>query len=213
MGKLIWLNEVNGCKERELDYMKRTMSDFHGEDMHLYGVIMGIAYGGSVEELARIWRGKGTVYGFDTFEDLHPRHLAEDGNEREATCMDHWYREDVYGTDMLSYRYQRGVLDSEGLDNAVLVKGEVRKDSCKDIPHIHYAFLDMDLIESMKIGYEAVKDKIVKHGFLLMHDVTSKGNLPRLYDWFYNDVIYKDWDMWEIEAIYPENHLGILRRK
>lgn len=186
---MITLNEINGADKLCAKYEKKCLEEFEGD---LYGAVMGIAYGGDVERIARdIWGERGKVYGFDTFEAGHPKHLAEDIQSFQATCMDLWYGQN--GMDKLAYDYQRKELDRQVLTNAILVKGEVHKDSCKDIPYLNYAFLDMDIIASMEAGYEAVKDKIVSKGYLLMHDVV--GSIPELTPFY--DRIKKDWEIVE----------------
>lgn len=202
---LIELNDTNGASEITYRYAKAVLDTFAE---HLYGVQMGIAYGGGVERMAQLWNERGDVYGYDTFEDLHPSHLADSPQSREATCMDHWYRKEIHGTEKLSYDYQKSVL--ENFKNAHLIKGLVTEDSCKDLPKIHYAFLDMDLYTSMVTGYKAVEDKMVKDGYLLLHDVVTQSNLPRLYDW-YNNVVLKD-KRWQ--EVYKDEgtHLAVLRR-
>lgn len=212
MSDLIWLNECNGADKVEREYFGRTLATFHN-DYPLYGVVMGVAYGGSLQAMGKEWKNKGHIYGYDTFEDLHPKHLIKDQEDREATCMDHWYQDNINGTEGLSKQAVRDGLDAHHIENVTLVKGEVHKDSCKILPGIHYAFLDMDLLPSMKTGYQAVKDKIVKGGYLLMHDVVAKNNLPRLHEWFFEDVILKDWDMWQILDIQQKGHIAALQKK
>lgn len=196
------LNDVNGahivCEKFELQCLK----DF--PEGKLYAAIMGLAYGGDVERIIRNWGERGEVWGYDTFIG-HPKHLAQDQNAFEATCMEHWYR--TIGTDALSYEYQRKVLDSLGFTNAHLIKGEVQKDSCKDIPYLNYAFLDMDIIASMQTGYEAVKDKLVEGGYLLLHDVN---NIQTLIQWYTTEV--RTDPMWEILVEY-DSLTAVLRKK
>lgn len=182
------LNDINGADNVCNMYEKKCLEEFEGQ---LIGVLMGIAYGGDVERCAKNWTNRGIVYGFDTFEG-HPSFLVKTPTDFEATCMDHWYR--LFGMDKLSMEYQRRELDVMGLTNAQLVKGLVTKDSCKDIPYINYAFLDMDILESMVAGYEAVKDKIVKGGYLVLHDVMS---IPRLVDWYKELKTLPEWEFIE----------------
>lgn len=197
------LNEVNGADKLCTKYEKACLEEFSGE---LIGVVMGIAYGGDVERIARdVWGERGKVYGYDVFEATHPKHLAEDPNDFDATCMDHWYQ--VYGVDHLSYDYQRTELDRQGLTNAFLIKGEVSPDSCKDLPYINYAFLDMDMVKSMAYGYQAVREKIVPGGYLLLHDVYQ--NIPQLGRWYEYDV--KNSGLWDV--IEEGCLTGVLRRK
>lgn len=177
---MITLNKINGADELCEKYERRCLDEFKGD---LVGVVMGIAYGGDVERIAKIWGNRGKVYGFDTFKG-HPKHLCPDKDDFQATCMDNWYYQ--YGMEKVSYEYQRKELDSQDLTNAILIKGEVNKDSCKDIPYLNYAFLDMDILASMVAGYEAVKDKLVKGGYLLLHDVYQ--NIPALEKWYQKDI-------------------------
>jgi hypothetical protein len=97
------LNETNGAHKTVFKFAERALADFTNP----VGVVMGIAYGGEVEEIAKIWKGRGTIYGYDTFEDLHPQHVFKGGEKDafEANCMEHWYK--TYGTQELSYDYQR----------------------------------------------------------------------------------------------------------
>lgn len=207
---LFELNDVNNASVITYKIANTAMSVFPNEG--LVGVQMGIAYGGGVERMAELWKDAGVVYGFDTFTG-HPKQLAQDPNNREAVCMDIWYQADMYGTDKLDLKYQEKILQEKGLTNAFLIKGLVTEDSCKDIPRIHYAFLDMDIVASMDAGYKAVKDKIAPGGYLLLHDVVSPTNIPPLWYWFRNEVLYKDFDMWYIHGMYPELDLAILRRR
>ena len=206
---MIILNKVNGADEILFKYASKVQSDFK---MPLTAVLMGIAYGGEVEEIAKIWKDRGEVYGYDTFEDLHPGHLFKGGEEHayEKDCMGHWYKRKGYGTEKLAYDYQRNQLDEQGLDNAILIKGEVHKDSCKDLKKIHLAFLDMDMVESMDAGYNAVKDKIVKGGYLCLHDVIPANHIPRLYHHF--QVIINDKSMWKVVDKNDDAYMVVLQK-
>lgn len=179
------INADNGADKIFFKYAQIVTDRFQKD---LTGVLMGIAYGGEVEKLADMWRGKGFVYGYDTFEDMHPKYLVEPEYPNEAECMDLWYIQE--GVEKLKYSYQRGYLDGKGLTNAFLIKGLVNKDSCKNIDKIHIALLDMDIYHSMRTGFEAVKDKIVVGGYLHIHDVPNN-YLKRLQKW-YDDVVLKD---------------------
>jgi hypothetical protein len=105
----------------------------------------------------------------------------------EAICMEHWYT--TLGTEKLAYPYIRGSLDSEGLRNVTLIEGEVEDKSCDFIDEIHLAWLDMDMINSMRTGFNAVADKIVKGGLLVTHDVKPQGHIKDLYELFFNELI------------------------
>ncbi len=201
------LNEVNGADKITLRHAGECLKDFEG---HIYGVEMGIAYGGGVEAIGHMWKDRGTIYGYDTFEDLHPEQLSEDKDSFEARCMDHWYN--TKGVDQLSYDYQRAQLDGQGLDNVILVKGLVNKQSCKDIPYLNYAFLDMDIYESMKQGWLAVKDKIVKNGYFLLHDIIPQPHLPKLYKLWKEEIMTDPYNKWEILEEVPESHLTVMRK-
>lgn len=189
------INSCNGADALLLKYIKQTKEDFKSD---LIGVLMGIAFGGDVQVCAREWKDCGTVYGFDTFEDMHPKHLAKNVTDFEATCMEHWYR--TIGTDELNLEWQRNQLKDMGLTNAHLIKGEVQPDSCEFLDKIHLAWLDMDLIESMRHGFQAVKDKIVKGGYLCLHDVVPRYHIAGLYELFYLEYFNEnEWE--EIERV------------
>ena len=119
---------------------------------------------------------------------MHPKHLSSNVESFPATCMDWWYVNDEYDVKHLAYDYQRQVLDDQGLDNATLVKGEIHKDSCKDIKEIHLAFMDLDMVESVTMGYEAIKNKMAKGGYLFVHDTQNIGELG---EWK-KEVLMKD---------------------
>lgn len=194
------LNILNGAEPICLDYCQKLLET----EGHIYGVEMGISWGGGVEKIGQLWKGKGTIYGYDTFEG-HPKRLAISKDAHEATCMDYWY--ETMPLDELTYEYQRGELDRQGLDNVILVKGLINKNSCKDIPYLNYVLLDLDMIKSMKIGYSAVKDKIVKGGCLFLHDVVGHNRLPELHEWYLNIK-----DEWEVVNEWDRSYLACLRK-
>lgn len=190
---LYWINNCNGADYGELFCCAMLRKKFQNE--HLIGVIMGSAYGGSGEAIGKLWLNNGEIHLFDTFEG-HPDYLSEDINSFEARCMDRWILNTYAGKqriphlnrEMLTYEYQRGVLDFKKLNNVHLHKGLVKKDSLKDFGEIHYAMLDMDLISSMKTGYEAIKNKIKKGGFLALHDCNPRGHIEGLWE-IYQDIL------------------------
>lgn len=184
--------------------MKKAIEDFKPP---LTFVELGSAYGGGVEEAAIRLKGIGTVYGFDTFEG-HPKDLAEDINSFEATCMDHWYDPKVVGKEKLKYEYQRKILDEEKLDNAVLIKGRVNKSTLKKIDKIHYAFLDMDILASMKTGFDIVEPKLVPGGYLLLHDVLN--NIESLKKWYENTIRVAP--NFSVISEHPENLIAVLQK-
>lgn len=204
---LIWLNKTNGADQACTRYHKLIMDEFEGD---LYGAVMGSAYGGELIAMTETWGDRGYVYGFDVFEDLHPKHLAEDVHGFDATCMDNWYELEEYGIPKMAIAYQQSVLDELKLDRVKLIKGEVHPDSCKDIPKLHYAFLDMDIPFSMDQGYKGVRDKIVKGGYLLFHDTQ---NIPEVGKWYKKEVLEKDGEMWEEHEKLDGNLLVVLKRK
>lgn len=189
------LNAVNGADRLLEKYIRKVKDEFPPP---LTAVFMGIAYGGDVELCAKLWKGIGRVFGYDTFESGHPKHLAHNPNSHEAICMDGWYRD--FGMAELALEYQQGQLDQQGLDNAVLVKGEVSANSCFDLEQIHLAWLDMDLNVSMENGFMAVKDKVVPGGYLLLHDVVPQGHITGNYELFYG--VFLDPEKWtEVERV------------
>lgn len=194
---MIYLNE--GIKELIFDFQIRLLDKFQFEQ--LTGVEMGVAYGGGVEALARVWKDRGIVYGYDTFVG-HPIYITPDQTNLEATCMR--YVERQQGKEKMNIDYIRRELEDQGLDNVRLIQGLVTPQSCADLEKIHYAMLDMDMLESMGAGYEAVKDKIVPGGYLLLHDIDV---FPRLNAW-YSQIIKPD-PRW---TVINEEKLVILER-
>lgn len=207
---LAWLNALNGASEIEIEFSARCIDKFKGE---LLGAVMGVAYGGGVEKVGQLWKGRGKVYGFDTFEDLHPKQLAEAQDSFEALCMDYWYGKDVFGTEHLAYDYIRGELDKEGLDNVILKKGLINESSLKDIPYLNYALLDMDIHESMKTGYELVRQKVVKGGYLLLHDVIPPTHLPKLNDLYLNTILKDPEVKWKVVREIHQCFLVVLEKE
>jgi len=198
------LNEIaNNAHEICLDYCQKLLTEVNTS---LIGAEFGSAYGGGVESIGKLWKGRGIIYGFDTFTG-HPKQLAVDLQNVEATCMDFWYQK--FPNDELSYEYQRAQLDKQGLDNVILKKGLINELSCKEIPYLNYALLDLDILASMKIGYEAVKDKITENGYLFFHDVVP-GHLPLLKDWFFNEIISNG--LWKIIGKWESSFLVGVKR-
>jgi hypothetical protein len=198
------INDQNGASTLQLQIAEKLLNEFSGQ---LKAVEMGIAYGGGVEAIGKIWKGRGEVHGFDTFEG-HPKELAYSQEAHEAYCMDLQY---VWGgKEGLTYEYQRAELDRQRLSNVILHKGLVTEKSLDSMPGpIHYCLLDMDLITSMICGWLAVKDKIVKGGYLLLHDVVPRGHLVGLWG-LYQEIMASG----DYELISETNsaYLVILRR-
>ena len=183
---MISLNAFNGAQTVLSYYQMRLLSKFENG---LIGVELGIAYGGGVELLGAMWKGRGDVYGYDTFEALHPDQLATEKFGFQARCMDHWYDPEVFGTEALSFDFQRKQLDIERLTNVHLVKGLITEDSCKDLPYIHYALLDMDIEASMRTGWDAIKNKLIPGSIVFFHDVVPKTHIPAVSKFFYDEVL------------------------
>ena len=202
-----WLNKLNGADLIEIKYTTKCMEEFEGD---LTAVVMGSAYGGCLEAMGKLLKDRGKVYGCDTFEDMHPVHLAPTQGGFEATCMNHWYNREDYGTDRLAYDYQRKELDKQGLDNVILIKGEVGPHTVKDLDKIHYAFLDMDMPKSMDNGYQAVKNKIVKGGYIMFHDTQNIGSLT---SWYNQEVRLNDKKMWKVVGDLGRELLKVLQKQ
>jgi hypothetical protein len=174
----------NNDADVQNNIQRLLMQEFPGEK--LYGAEIGIAFGGGVESLCKIWGDRGFAYGLDTFCG-HPKHLSDDVNSFEAVCMDGWYVD--YGTDKITYEYIDEGLKSEGLTNYKLIKGEVHEKSLDGVEKLHYVLLDLDMIKPMKIAYEAIKDKMVKGGYICLHDVIPADHLPMIHSWWYGEVM------------------------
>ena len=200
---LAWLNVGNHTAFIQIAALERLMKLFP----YIVALEVGSAYGGAVETMATYLKGRGKVYGYDTFEG-HPKDLGLDFKESHA--MDSWYQDPHFGTDILDYDYQRRILDENGLDNAVLVKGRVNKHSFDDIEEAHLVMIDLDMVNPTKIVYEALKDKIVFGGYLLFHDTVPADHLPLLHNYVYKEVM-KD-KKWKFHADYPKSYLTILQR-
>lgn len=181
--KLINLNSFNGDDQVLFDLQKRMLNEFKGK---IYGAEFGVAYCGGIEGACKIFGKRGFMYALDTFTG-HPEHLSKDVNSFEARCMDNWYI--AFGKEKLSVEYIDAVLKSEGLENYKLIKGEVHKDSLKNVKKLHYVLLDLDLIEPMKTAYEAIKDKLVPGSYICIHDVIPADHLPDIHKWWYEEVM------------------------
>ena len=207
--KLFWLNMGNGAAEKQVALLEKILTDFPKDKLTTLEV--GSPYGGAVEFAARLMGKRGTAYGYDTFEG-HPVDLADDPDSSEAHAMDQWYARTDYTPEMLTYEYQRKVLDEEGLSNAILVKGRLNEHSFDDIKKAHLVMLDLDLIKPTILAYDALKDKIVKGGYLMTHDSFPADHLPLIYDFVHN-VIAKD-GRWMIVGEYDrfDGFMTVLQR-
>lgn len=212
---MIELNDTNGASVLTHKYAAQAMNDFEGE---LTGAEFGVAYGGGIEHIGKMWKDRGSVYGFDTFEG-HPKEIGEvcefsrasGGRESfAAICMDNWYKPENYGKSRLSYEYQREELDREKLFNVILVKGLVTKDTRLPFEKLHYCLLDLDFPISMFDAYNLVKNIIVQNGFLLLHDVIPKGHIHGCYE-YYQQILSEG--LFTIIEERPECLLAILKKK
>jgi hypothetical protein len=199
--RLLNLNRTNGDAEVQNKIQNVLLNEFPNET--LYGAEIGIAYGGGVESACKIWKDKGFVYGLDTFEG-HPKHLSDDINSFEAVCMDGWYRD--YGIEKVSYDYINENLKLEGLNNYELIKGEVHVQSLSKVNKLHYVLLDLDMITPMKIAYESIKNKMVKGGYICVHDVIPSEHLPMINKWWYEEVmplgLYEEYTLGKYLGVY-----------
>lgn len=210
------LNALNGAAKFTHQIAEDCKTQFEGP---LYGVEMGVAYGGGVHDIGTIWKDRGTVWGFDTFEG-HPHELAleceyslEDGglNSFAATCMDGWYKDPKFGPDGIKYDHIRAELDKDGLSNVILVKGLVTdKTDISYIPKLHYVMIDMDFPVAQWNGYNLVKNLIVPGGYLCMHDMIPKEHIHGNYE--YLQQILSE-DLFEIILERPKSYLIVLKKK
>jgi hypothetical protein len=206
------LNDTNGASQILLDIVNKTLQEFKN---NIIGVEMGIAYGGGVESIGKMWRKEDLIYGFDTFEG-HPKQIAlsdPDCNysldSHAATCMDPWYKQ--FDSRELTIEYQQQQLDQQRLINVKLIKGLITKDTNIDfIPHIHYCLLDLDFVVCMKDAYDLIKNKLVRGSYLCLHDVIPKGHIEGLYEW-YTEI--KNCGKYELVGEYPSSFLSVLKTK
>lgn len=206
--KLIWINIINGADKVETYYSNKIKEIFPNDK--LIGVICGVAYGGSVEAIAKSWIGIGKVYGYDTYEK-HPKHLSDNPLSEEAICMDQFYEQCAFGSNNLSIEYIDNTLKNLGLNNFSLIKGEVNKNSFDILDKVHYVMLDMDLEKPMRLSYDILKNKIVKNGYLLLHDTVGHyDNTFPLLEKLYNDI--KGEGLFEVIEDIPSSYLSVLKK-
>lgn len=215
---LLELNENNGADKITQSLVLQCMNEFEG---HLYGVEMGVAYGGGVQGIGQKWKDRGTVWGFDTFEG-HPvdqmlarcedSQRAGGDSSTAARCMDGWYSDtNKYGTERFKYEYIRAHLDQQGLSNVHLVKGLVTDQTdVSFIPALHYVLLDMDFPQAQWDGYNLVKDKIVSGGYLCLHDMIPQGHINGCWE-RYQQIMAEG--LWELVSETPSAYLVVLKKK
>jgi hypothetical protein len=206
------LNDTNGASQILLDIASKTLEEFKN---NLIGVEMGIAYGGGVESIGKMWKDKGMVYGFDTFEG-HPKEVAlkdPDCNYSidsfAAKCMDGWYS--IYDNNELTIEYQENELKKQNITNVKLVKGLIDENTNIDfIPYINYCLIDLDFTLAMKNAYNLIEDKLVKGAYLCLHDVVPHGHIIGLNEW-YEQI--KNSGKYELIGEFPSSYLSILKKK
>ena len=209
------LNDTNGASKLTLKIAERCLTEFEGS---LTGCEFGVAYGGGVEAIGKMWGVRGKIYGFDTFEG-HPKEVGEiceasikagGISSFAAVCMDSWYQSPEYGTEAIKYDYIRKNLDEQGLLNVILCKGLVTDKTEIPFNKLHYCFIDLDFPLSNWQAFELVKDKIVKGGYLLLHDCVPKGHIHGCWE-VYQKVMGTG--LFELVGEYHPEYLVILKRK
>ena len=173
------INDTNRDSRILNKIQRQLLTEFPDEILH--GAEFGVAYGGGLQQICTIWKGKGFVLGYDTFTE-HPKHLASNPNSAEATAMDGWYNQ--LGKEKLTSAYIHNQLVDAGHSNFNLIEGEINEHISLDHLQLHYAFLDLDLVYSMKSAYNAVKYQMIRGGYLALHDVTPEDHMPDLYKWW-----------------------------
>lgn len=206
------LNDTNKASFILYDIANSILND-HKKD--IIGVEMGIAYGGSVEHIGKLWNNNGIIYGFDTFEG-HPKQVAltdetcnYSTDSFAATCMDGWYK--MFDHIELTKEYQEEQLEKQNIKNVKLIKGLINEKTKIDfIPYINYCLLDLDFTKSMIDAFNLIENKMVKGGFLCLHDVIPKGHINGLNEWYEK---IKMNERYEIVGEYTESYLAVLKMK
>lgn len=210
---MINLNDTNGASTLTHGVTKKCLKEFKES---LIGVEMGIAYGGGVEKIGKLWKDRGFIFAMDTFEG-HPREITEqcqytqEAGGREALasyCMDDWYN--TFGMEQLSVDYIQSELDRQGLRNVILIKGLITEKTIIPFNKLHYCLIDLDFPLSMWNGYNLVKDLIVKGGYLCLHDVVPKGHIHG--NWEYYQQILEE-GKFTLISEHPSSFLAILKKK
>jgi len=214
------LNDTNGASDLTNKCYTECLNIF--KDEFLYAAEFGVPYGGGVAKIGRTWKGRGKVWGFDTFEG-HPKILrnicpytkeleSKIYGEAAATfCMDAWYKNPNYGTEKIRYEYIRDKLDEENLDNVILIKGLVdEKTNLEFIPKLHYAFIDFDFPIAQWNVWNLIKNKVVSGGYLCLHDMIPQNHLYGNYE-LYQKMLSEN--LYDVIAEIPSSYLCILRKK
>ena len=201
---MINLNDNNGAGPITREYCKEIYNRFTTPTM----VELGSPYGGGVEQIGRMSRGKGKIFAFDTFTG-HPKELSYSQKSHEAICMDPQYAK--YGVEKLEYEYQRNELDRQGLHNVILRKGLINDDSMKDagITEIHYALLDLDMITPMVLAWKLVRPLMVPGSYLCLHDVTPREHIAGLWGLYQEILASGEYNLILDE---PKSYIVVLQR-
>lgn len=208
------LNDTNGASLLALQIAEICLSEFKGQ---LTGVEMGIAYGGGVEAIGKLWKDRGVIYGMDTFEG-HPQEIAEICEDSKqsggkdsfaARCMDEWYQSPEYGTKAITLKYIQSQLNKQKLKNVKLLKGLITDKTKLPFKELHYCFIDLDYPLSQWQAYNLVKKLIVKGGYLLLHDMIPKGHISGNYE-RYQQILNEG--LFEVVKEDNPSYLAILKR-
>lgn len=201
---MINLNDDNGAGPITRIYAAKALHQFSDPTL----VELGSPYGGGVEQIGNISKGKGHIFAFDTFTG-HPKELSYSQKSHEAICMDPQYQK--YGLDALSYEYQRAELDRQGLSNVILRKGLINDDSMNDagITEIHYALLDLDMITPMVLAWRLVRPLMQPGGFLCLHDVVPREHIAGLWGLYQEILASGEYEQIQVE---PKSYIVVLQR-
>jgi len=209
------LNDTNGASKLTAKVTAQCLEEFSTD---LIGAEFGVAYGGGIERIGKLWKDRGIVYGFDTFEG-HPKEVANDCkaskeagglNSFAALCMDEWYRSPEYGTEAIKLKHIQGELTRQGIDNVKLIKGIVTKKTSIDFIHyLNYCLIDFDFPVAQLNAYNLVKGKIVKGGYLCLHDMIPKGHIHGNYE-VYIQILNEG--LFEIVSEHEPEYLVILKK-
>ena len=161
----------------------RLLKEFPNEV--LYGIEFGVAYGGGIEQICKLWKNRGLVVGYDTFTS-HPKHLAS--NDIEKTIMDGYYNK--MGKNTLSKEHIQNTLISKDIFNFILIQEEVTSKTTLDLPFkFHYVLLDFDIAICMNDAYNLIKNKIKTGGYICVHDIIPENHIPSLNKWWFNEIL------------------------
>jgi len=201
---MINLNDDNGAGPITRIYANEILNYFSNPTL----VELGSPYGGGVEQIGKMSKGKGRIFAFDTFTG-HPKELSYSQNSHEAICMDPQYAK--YGTEALEYDYQRSELDRQGLSNVILRKGLISDSSMidADIHAIHYALLDLDMITPMVLAWRLVRPLMVPGGYLCLHDVTPREHIAGLWGLYQEILASGEYNLILEE---PKSYIVVLQR-